>query len=46
MTSLTKAINLLPNMYGKLESLKLFPQKFVRTRNISIEERNGVLSLL
>jgi hypothetical protein len=33
-------------MYGKLESLKLFPQKFVRTRNISIEERNGVLSLL
>jgi hypothetical protein len=46
MTSLTSAINLLPNMYGKLESLKLFPQKSVRTRNISVEEQNGVLSLL
>jgi hypothetical protein len=33
-------------MYGKLESLKLFPQKSVRTRNISVEEQNGVLSLL
>jgi hypothetical protein len=33
-------------MYGKLESLKLFPQKSVRTRNIAVEEQNGVLSLL
>jgi hypothetical protein len=46
MTSLTASLNLLPNMYGKLESLKLFPQKSVRTRNIAIEERNGVLNLL
>jgi hypothetical protein len=46
MSSLTAAINLLPNSYGKLESLKLFPQKSVRTRNISVEEQNGVLSLL
>jgi hypothetical protein len=46
MTSLTASINLLPNMYGKLESLKLFPQKSVRIRNISVEEQNGVLSLL
>jgi hypothetical protein len=46
MTSLTSSINLLPNMYGKMESMKLFPQKFVRTRNIAIEERNGVLNLL
>jgi hypothetical protein len=46
MISLTASINLLPNMYGKLETLKLFPQKSVRTRNIAIEERNGVLSLL
>jgi hypothetical protein len=46
MTSLTASINLLPNMYGKLESLKLFPQKSVRTRNSSVEEQNGVLSLL
>jgi hypothetical protein len=46
MTSLTSAINLLPNMYGRTEELKLFPQKSVRTRNICVEERNGVLSLL
>jgi hypothetical protein len=46
MTSLTSAINLLPNMYGRLEELKLFPQKSVRTRSICVEERNGVLSLL
>ncbi|GHU19497.1 minor capsid protein E [Alphaproteobacteria bacterium] len=46
MTSLTASLNLLPNMYGKLESLKLFPQKSVRTRNICVEEKNGVLNLL
>jgi hypothetical protein len=46
MTSLTAAINLLPNMYGRTEELKLFPQKSVRARNICVEERNGVLSLL
>jgi hypothetical protein len=46
MVSLTNSINLLPNMYGKLESLKLFPQKSVRTRSIAVEEQNGVLSLL
>lgn len=39
MTSLTNAINILPNMYGKMESLKLFPQKSVRTRNIAVEEK-------
>jgi hypothetical protein len=44
--SLTSAINLLPNMYGRTEELRLFPQKSVRTRNICVEERNGVLSLL
>jgi hypothetical protein len=46
MTSLTSAINLLPNMYGRTEELKLFPQKSVRARSICVEERNGVLSLL
>lgn len=46
MTSLTSAINLLPNMYGKLEAMNLFPQKSVRTRHISVEEQNGVLNLL
>ena len=46
MTQLTQAINLLPNLYGRCESLNLFPTKSVRHRSIAIEERNGVLSLL
>lgn len=46
MASLTASINLLPNLYGKTEEMNLFPAKSVRTRNIAVEERNGVLSLL
>jgi hypothetical protein len=46
MSELTKAINILPNMYGKMEQLNLFPAKSVRQRNIAIEEKNGVLNLL
>ena len=44
--ALTAAINLLPNRYGRVESLGLMPAKPVRLRNIAIEERNGVLNLL
>ncbi|OSM07598.1 major capsid protein [Magnetofaba australis] len=44
--ALTAGINILPNRYGKLESINLMPTKPVRLRNIAIEERNGVLSLL
>jgi hypothetical protein len=46
MSELTKAINILPNIYGKCETLNLFPAKSVRQRNIAIEEKNGVLNLL
>lgn len=46
MAALTAAINLIPNRYGRLEQLKLFPDKPVRTRQILIEERNGTLNLL
>ena len=46
MAHLTAAINLLPNRYGRLESLNLFPAKPVRFRQILVEERNGVLNLL
>ena len=46
VTSLTASINLLPNNYGKLEEMNLFPQKSVRTRTIAVEEQNGVLNLL
>mgnify|MGYP001036660494 CR=1 FL=1 len=46
VTSLTAAINILPNNYGKLQQMNLFPGKSVRTRNICVEERNGILNLL
>ena len=46
MASLTAAINLIPNRYGRLEALNLFPAKPVRTRQVIVEEQNGVLNLL
>lgn len=46
MASLTDAINILPNNYGKLEKLNLMPIKGVRTRTIMIEEKNGILNLI
>lgn len=46
MASLTDSINILPNMYGRAGELGLFRNKPVRTRNITIEENNGVLNLL
>ena len=44
--ALTAAINILPNRYGKAEEMNLMPPRPVRLRQIAIEERNGVLSLL
>jgi hypothetical protein len=46
MASLTAAINLVPNRYGRLEALGLFPPKPVRTRQILVEEYAGRLNLL
>ena len=46
MASMTAAINLLPNRYGRLDELGLFPAKPVRTRTIVVEEKAGVLNLL
>jgi len=46
MTSLTQAINILPNRYGRVGQLGLFTDKGVRTRTIIVEEQNGVLNLL
>lgn len=39
MTALTASINLLPNNYGKIESMNLFPGKAVRFRHIAVEEK-------
>ncbi|MDO3594206.1 major capsid protein, partial [Ralstonia pseudosolanacearum] len=46
MASMTAAINLIPNRYGKLEQMSLFAPKPVRTRQIIVEQREGVLTLL
>lgn len=46
MVSLTKAINILPNNYGRIREMNLMPGRGVRTRNILVEEQNGVLNLL
>ena len=46
MSALSTAINILPNNYGLMDQMNLFPAKPVRFRQITIEEKNGVLSLL
>lgn len=46
LAELTDAINILPNMYGRLREKKLFPEQGVTSRTIIVEEKNGVLNLL
>ncbi len=46
VVSLTAAINILPNNYGRLREMNLFPGKGVTTRTVIVEEQNGVLVLL
>jgi hypothetical protein len=46
MAALSAAINLIPNRYGRLEGLQIFPVKPVRLRQILVEEQAGVLNLL
>lgn len=46
MVSLTQAINILPNNYGRVREMNLMPGKGVRTRSVIVEERHGVLNLL
>ena len=46
MAALSAAINIIPNRYGRLEALNLFPPLPVRTRQIIVEEQAGVLNLL
>lgn len=46
VVSLTQAINILPNNYGRLNQMNLMPTKGVRTREVLVEEQNGILNLL
>lgn len=43
---LTDAINIVPNQYGKVGELGLFPDKGVRTRSVYVEFGNGSISIL
>jgi len=46
LVTLSSAINIMPNNYGRLRELNLFPGVGVRTRSIIVEELNGILNLL
>lgn len=43
---LTEAINVVPNRYGRLNELNVFPSRGVRVRTIAIERKDGVLNLI
>lgn len=44
--SLTASINILPNNYGRIVKSGLFPIKGIETRQVVIEEYEGVLTIL
>lgn len=46
LATMTKAINIIPNQYGRIRALGLFKPEAVRTRTIIVEELNGRLTLL
>jgi hypothetical protein len=46
MASLTAAINIIPNRYGRIGQMGLFNPKPVIHRNVIDEEMHGVLNLL
>jgi hypothetical protein len=46
MVEMTAAINVLPNQYGRLNTMNLFPVKGVTQRGVFIDERNGTLNLI
>lgn len=46
LVTMTKAINIIPNQYGRVRALGLFKPEPVRTKVIIVEELNGHLTLL
>lgn len=44
--ALTDAVNIVPNLYGRLGELNVFPVRPVPTTYVTIEFKNGVLNLL
>jgi hypothetical protein len=46
LATMTSAVNLIPNTYGRIRQLGMFQPEGVRTRTIVFDETNGVLTLL
>lgn len=46
MAEMTAAINVLPNMYGRINELNIFPAEGVEGRTVVIERSHGKLNLL
>lgn len=46
VVSLTQAINVVPNAYGRLNELDVFPEEPVTTTSVAIQSVAGVLNLL
>lgn len=46
LATMTTAVNLIPNNYGRVRQLGLFGLEPVRTRTVMVENVNGVLTLL
>lgn len=46
LATMTQAVNLIPNNYGRVRELGLFTLDPVRTRTIIVDEINGLLTLL
>jgi hypothetical protein len=46
MATMTEAVNLIPNNYGRVRAMGLFTPDPVRTRMVTVESVNGVLTLL
>ncbi|MCE5306769.1 MAG: major capsid protein [Acidobacteriales bacterium] len=46
MVSMTTAINKLPNLYGRLNEMNLFPFESINTLSVLVEQRNGTLNIV
>jgi hypothetical protein len=46
VTELSEAINIIPNMYGRVGELGLFEVKGLTTDMVAVEEKNGSLAML
>jgi hypothetical protein len=46
LTTLSTAMQKLPNRFGRVNQLGLFPTQGITTRTVEIEEQNGILTLV